>query len=389
MQVLSAVKPSAGSVKTSSLPPQPNDPLSFTHAVTPTPPDSLLQQHSHQQQSDAVMPEAVQSCPQLQMPSRSDYQPPPTSSMPLISSILKPPKKTGLACVMQPDSQGEASAAAVVSEAGNSLQERGLEAVADTVMTGDAEVIPQQKAKAADTVMSEASGLGHQLGCHVASSGRGMGGSSHSQQGQLPSEQGGEPFKQGELPVEQGELPIVADQLSNQQSQLPIDQRQLPTGLSQLPIKQSQVPCEPCCSRTPEASDSLSRAAPLQEPFHSDHHLSGLSLPDCQLPDCAHDGRCCEQSHGSKAAAEKVTSMPPQSDADCVAAGGCWHQPEAVAGSPAECIDADSSARGDNRAARDSPSADHRPAGTDSGGLCPVGVTTYTEVTCSLLFNCL
>ncbi len=329
------------------------------------------------------MPEAAQSSPQLQTPSRSDNQSSPTSSAPHVSSILKPPTKTGLACVMQPDSQDEASAAGIFSEAGDSFPEQGLQAVADTVMTGDAEVVPQQETKAPDTVMSEASGLGHQPGCHLASSGRGIGGSSHSQQSQLPSEQGAEPFKQGQLPVEQGQLPIVEDQLPKKQIHLPINQRQLPTGLSQLPIKQSQVPCEPCCSRTPEASASLSRATSSQEPLHSDHHLSSPSLPDSQLPDCAHDGRFCEQSHGSKAAAEKVTSTPPQSDADWVAAGGRCHQPEAVAGSPDESTAADSSARGDNRAARDSPSADHRPAGTDCDGLCPVGITTYTKVGCS------
>jgi len=362
---------------------QPTCPLPITHAVTPATPDSLPEQLSHQQRSHAVMPEAAQFSPQLQTPSRSDYQSFPTPSAPHVRSILKPPTKSGLARVMQPDSQEAASAAAIVSEAGDRFPEQGLEAVADTVMTGDAEVVPQQEAKAADTVMSEACGLGHPPGCHVASSGRGVAGSSHIQQGQLPSEQGGEPFKQGQLvPVEQGQLPVVEDQLPKKQSQLPIDQRQLPTGLSQLPIKQSQVPCEPCCSRTPEACTSLSRAASSQEPLHSDHHLSSPSLPDSQLPDCAHDGRLCEQSHGSKAAAEKVTSTPPQSDADCVAAGGHCHQPEAVAGSPGESTDAGSSARGDNRAAGDSPSADHRPAGTDSDGLCPVGITTYTEVRC-------
>jgi len=377
---LSAVRPAAGNIKPSSLPPQPTYPLSLTHAVTPTPPDSLPQQHSHQQQSDAVMHEAAQSSPQLQMPSCDDYQSSPTPSAPHVSSVLKPPTKTRLARVMQPDSSEAASAAAVVSEAGDRLREQG--AVADTVMIGDAEVVPQQEAKAADTVMSEASGLDHRPGCRLASSVRGMGGSSHFQQGQLPTEQGGEPFKQGHLPVEHGELPIVEDKLPKKQSQLPIDQRQLPTGLSQLPVKQSRVPYEPCCSRTPEASVSLSRAAPLQEPFHSDHHLSSQSSPDSQLPDCARDGRCCEQSHGSKAAAEKVTSTPPQCDADCVAAGGRCDQPEAVTGSPDGGTDADSSARGDNRAARDSPGADHGPAGTASDGLCPVGITTYTEVRC-------
>ena len=372
MQVLSAVKPAAGSMKTSSLPPQPNDPLSFTHAVTPTPPDSLLQQHSHLQQSDAVMPQAKQSSPRLQTPSCDDNRSPPTPSAPHFSSILKPPTKAGLARVMQPDSQEAASAAAVVSEAGNSLQEQGLEAVADTVMTGDAEVVFQQEAKAADAVVSGASRLGHQPGRHLASSRRGMGGSSHSQQGQLPSEQGGEPFKQGQLPSEQGQLPNVEDQLPKKQNQLPIDQRQLPTGLSQLPIKQAQVSCEPCCSRTPEASTSLSRAAPLQKPFHTDHHVPSQSLPDSQVPDCAHNGIFCEQSHGSKAAAEKATSTPPQSDA----AGGHCEQSEAVASSPEASTAADSSAR---FAARDSPGADHRP-GTDSDSLCPVGITTYTEV---------
>ena len=328
------------------------------------------------------MPEATHSSPQLQTPSFSDHQSPPTASVPHVRSILKPPTKTGLARVMQPDSQDKASAAAMILETGEGLQEQGLQAVADTVMTADAEEVSQHEAKAPDTVMSEASGLGHQPGCHLASKGRGVGGSSHIQQGQLPSEQGGDLFKQGQLPVEQGQLPFVDDQLPEKQSQLPIGQRQLPTGLSQLPIKQSQVPCEPCCSRPPEASTSLSRATSSQEPLHSAHHLSSPSLPDSQLPECAHDGRLCEQSHGSKAAAQKVTSTLLLSDADCVAAGGPWHQSEAVAGSPDQRIDADSSARGDNRAARDSPSADHRPAGTDSDGLCPVGITTYTEVRC-------
>ena len=357
--------------------------MPITHAVTSALPlDSLPEQHSHQQQSDAVMPEAVQSSPQLQTPSCDDNQPHPAPSAPHVSSILKPPTKIGLARVMQPDSQEAATAAAVVSEAGDRLPEQGLQAVADTVMTGNAEVIPQQEAKAPDTVMSAASGLGHQPGCHLASSGWGGDGSSHCQQDQMPIEQGGEPFKQGQLPFEQGQLPIVEDQLPKKQSQLPIDQRQLPTGLSQLPIKQSQVPCEPCCSRTPEASTGLSRATSSEEPLHSDHHLSSPSLPDSQLPDCAHDGRCCEQSHGSRAAAEKVTSTPPQSGADCAAADRAWHQPEAVAGSPDECTDADSSARGGSRAARGSLSTDHRPAGTHSDGLCPVGITTYTEVRC-------
>ncbi len=330
------------------------------------------------------MPEAVQSSPQLEAPSRNDYQSSPTPSAPHVSSILELPTKPGLACIMQPDSSEAeaASAAAVVSEAGDRFQEQGLGAVADTVMIGDAEVVSQQEAKAADTVMSEASELGPQVGCHLAFSGRGLGGSSHSQQGQLPSEQGGEPFKQGQLPIKQGQLPIVEDQLPKKQSQLPIDQRQLPTGLSQLPFKQSQVsvPYEPCCSRTTEASASLSRATSSQEPLQSDHNLSSPSLPDFQLPNFARDGRDREQSHGSKAAAEKVTSTPPQSDADCVAAGGHCHQPEAVPGSPDDCTAANSSARGDNRAARDSPNVDHRPAGTNSDGLCPVGITTYTEV---------
>ena len=379
VQVLAAVRPAAGNVKASSLPPQPTCPLPITHAVTPAPPDSLPQQHSHQQQSDAIMPEAIQSSPQLQTPSRGDHQSSPTPSV-LHVSILKPRTKTGLARVMQPDSQHEASAAAIVS--GDSFQEQGLEPVADTVMPGDAELVPQQEAKAPDTVMSAASGLGHQPGCHLASSGRAVGGSSHSQQGQLPSEQGGEPFKQRQLPVEQDQLPIVEDQLPKKQSQLPINPRQLPPGLSQLPIKQSQVPCEPCCSRTPEASTSLSRATSSQEPLHLDHHLPSQCLPDSHLQDCAHDDRCCEPPHKSKAAAEKGTLTPPQSDADYVAAGGHCHQPEAVAGSPDECTGADRIARGDNGAARDSPSADHRPAGTDSDGLCPVGITTYTAVRC-------
>ena len=318
------------------------------------------------------MPAATQSSPQLQTPSCSDHQSPPTPGVPHIRSILKPPRKTGLAHVVQPDSQDKASAAAIVSETMDSLQEQGLQAVADTVMTADAEEVSQPEAKAPDTVTSEASGLGHQPGCHLASKGRGVGGGSHIQQGQLPSEQGGEPFKQGQLPVEQGQLPVVDDQLPKKQSQLPIDQRQLLPGLIELPIKQAQAPCEPCCSRPPEASTSLSRATSSQEPLHSAHHLSSPSLPDSQFPGCAHDG--------SKAAAEKVTLKPPQSDAACVAAGGPWHQSEAVAGSPDKRIDADSSARGDNRAARDSPDADRRPAGTDSHGLCPVGITTYTEV---------
>ena len=378
MQVLSAIRPAADNVKPSSLPPQPTHPLSITHAVSP--PDSPPQQFGYQQPSSAVMPAATQSSPQLQTPSCSDHQSPPTPGVPHIRSILKPPRKTGLARVVQPDSQDKASAAAIVSETMDSLQEQGLQAVADTVMTADAEEVSQHEAKAPDTVMSEASGLGHQPGCHLASKGRGVGGGSHIQQGQLPSEQGGEPFKQGQLPVEQGQLPVVDDQLPKKQSQLPIDQRQLLPGLSELRIKQAQAPCEPCCSRPPEASTSLSRATSSQEPLHSAHHLSSPSLPDSQFPGCAHDGRLCEQSHGSKAAAEKVTLKPPQSDAACVAAGGPWHQSEAVAGSPDKRIDADSSARGDNRAARDSPDADRRPAGTDSHGLCPVGITTYTEV---------
>ncbi|DBB01226.1 TPA: RNA demethylase alkbh5 [Trebouxia sp. C0004] len=373
VQVVSAVRPAA-----SSLSSQPTCLVPITHAVTPAPPDSFPQQHSHQQQSHSVVPEAAQSSPQLQTPSRDDKQSCPTPSMPHVSSILELPTKSGLARVIQRDSQDKASAVRIVSEAGGSFQEQGREAVADTVMTGAAEVVPQQEAKAPDTIVSEASGIGYQAGCHLASSGRGVDDSSHSQQGQLPSEQGGEPCTQGLLRFEQGQLPTVEHQLPNKQSQLPIDQRQQPPGLSQLPIKQAQVPCEPCCSRTPEASTSLSRATSSLDPLHSDHHLSSPSLTDSGLPDCAHDGRCCEQSHGSKAAAEQVTT-PPQSDADCVGAGGRCHQPEAVAGSPDECTDADSSARDDNRAARDSSGTDHRPAGTDSDGLCPVGITTYTE----------
>ncbi|KAA6428500.1 MAG: hypothetical protein FRX49_01376 [Trebouxia sp. A1-2] len=335
-QVLSAVKPAAGNVKASSLPPKPTHPLSITHAVTPTPPDSPPQQHSHQQQSDAVMPEAVQSSPQVQTPSCDDNKSPPTPSMSHVSSILKPPTKPALARVMQPDSQCEAPGAASVSEARDSFQEQGLQSMADTDMTEDAEVVPQQEATAPDTVMSEARGLGHQLSCRLAFSGRGVDGSSHSQQGQLPIEQGGELFEQHQLPVEQGQLLVVEDQLSKKQSQLPVHERQLLPGLSQLPIKQSQVPyCD--------------------------------------------TGRGCAQSRESKAVSDKVTSTPPQSDADCIAAGGHCHQPEAVAASADKCTDADSSARGDNRAARDSPGADQRPAGTDSGGLCPVGITTYTQ----------
>ncbi|KAL0039028.1 hypothetical protein WJX77_005595 [Trebouxia sp. C0004] len=244
-QVVSAVRPAA-----SSLSSQPTCLVPITHAVTPAPPDSFPQQHSHQQQSHSVVPEAAQSSPQLQTPSRDDKQSCPTPSMPHVSSILELPTKSGLARVIQRDSQDKASAVRIVSEAGGSFQEQGREAVADTVMTGAAEVVPQQEAKAPDTIVSEASGIGYQAGCHLASSGRGVDDSSHSQQGQLPSEQG---------------------------------------------------------------------------------------------------------------------------------AGGRCHQPEAVAGSPDECTDADSSARDDNRAARDSSGTDHRPAGTDSDGLCPVGITTYTE----------
>ena len=211
-----------------------------------------------------------------------------------------------------------------------------------------AEGAPEQQGQPAspDTVMSDAGEVDPEPQRCQPFVDSGVPGSCFPQQAQLPCQQSGMPCGLGQLPTAQGELPF-------EQAGVPSEHRLLPT--------------EQLCTNTQAAGAGNTSSNAAQHAMHPRRELPSRSSFDNQLSDLQDSGGTFDPPAEHNTALGKAAS-----DQDGLK-GGARHEGEGASGCLPECA-----ADNDKRNAGDSTV-------TGRAGLCPVGITTYTQVRLTLL----
>lgn len=256
------------------------------------------------------------------------------------------------------------------SGGGTTIAENGTQQQSSRPQSGAvvAESAPEQRGQLAppDTVTTEAGRVDPEPQCCQPFVDSDVHGSCFPQQAQLPCEQSGMPCGLGQLPTAQGELPF-------EQAGVPSEHRPLPTEQGKLSNVQlqHQLPTEQLCTDTQAAhmlhTVGIASSYAAQPSMHPPHELPSKVPPDNQSSDLQDGGRISDQPAELSIALGKAASDQDGSKR------GSPHEGEGASGCHTEC------AADNGRHNVEDSTASGR------AGLCPVGITTYTQVCLTLV----